>query len=92
MYYVYVLYSSKLNKRYVGSSADINKRLTEHNSGKSKFTSSGSPWKLIYSEEYTSNSEARKRELFLKSGVGRKFLDSILKSITESSEPEAHQP
>lgn len=92
MYYVYVLYSSKLNKRYVGSTTDINERLVEHNSGKSKFTSGGSPWKLIYSEEYSSNSETRKRELFLKSGVGRKFLDSILEPITESSEPKAHQP
>ena len=92
MFYVYVLYSSILNKRYVGSTSDIEKRLKEHNSGKSKFTSGGIPWKIIYSEKYSSNGEARKRELFLKSGKGRKLLDEILNSKLKGSAPEAHQP
>jgi putative endonuclease len=87
MFFTYVLFSKKLNKRYVGSTANLTKRLNEHNSGKSKFTKGGIPWKLIYSEEFGSNSEARKRELFLKSGAGRKFLDSIIITGTESSEP-----
>jgi putative endonuclease len=78
MFVVYVLYSDKLNKRYIGSTRDVNSRLKEHNSGKSKFTKTGVPWKLIYKESYQSNQEARRRELFLKSGVGRKFLDQIL--------------
>ncbi len=87
MYFVYVLYSDKLNKRYVGSTSDIDKRLIEHNSGKSKFTKGGIPWKLIYSEKYETNSDARKRELFLKTSVGRKFLDEQLKPFTVGSEP-----
>jgi putative endonuclease len=78
MFYVYVLYSDKLNKRYIGSTSDVNNRLKEHNTGKSRFTKAGVPWKLIYQESYQSNHEARRRELFLKSGVGRKFLDQIL--------------
>jgi putative endonuclease len=78
MYFVYVLFSEKLNKRYIGSSQDAEKRFREHNLGKSKFTNSGIPWKLIYKESFSTNLEARKRELFLKSGVGRKFLDQIL--------------
>ena len=69
-----VLYSDKLNKRYIGSTRDVKNRLKEHNSGKSKFTKADVPWKLIYKESYQSNQEARRRELFLKSGVGRKFL------------------
>lgn len=87
MYFIYVLYSSSLHKRYVGSTSDISKRIKEHNSGKSKFTKSGLPWILIYQEEFISNSEARKRELFLKSGVGRKYLDEVLKIKINSSEP-----
>jgi putative endonuclease len=79
MYFVYVLFSEKLNKRYVGSSKDVKVRLKEYNNGKSKFTRTGIPWQLIYKEIYSTNSEARKRELFLKSGVGRSFLDRILK-------------
>jgi putative endonuclease len=75
MFYVYVLWSNKLQKRYVGFTSDLTKRLSEHNSGKSPFTKSGLPWKLIYSEKYSTETEARSREKFLKSGVGRKFLD-----------------
>ena len=78
MYFVYVLFSEKLNKRYIGSSHDIEKRLKEHNLGKSKFTKAGIPWELIYKESFLTNYAARKRELFLKSGVGRKFLSQIL--------------
>lgn len=75
MYSVYVLFSEKLNKRYVGSSKDVDKRLNEHNLVKSRFTKAGIPWKLIYKELFPTNSDARKRETFLKSVAGRKFLD-----------------
>ena len=78
MYFVYVLFSEELNKRYIGSTQDVKNRLKEHNTGKSKFTKAGIPWKMIYQESFQTNQEAKHRELFLKSGVGRKFLDQIL--------------
>jgi len=52
MFFVYVLYSEKLKKRYVGSTKEINKRLSEHNTGKSKFTKVGIPWRLVYTESF----------------------------------------
>ena len=70
MFYVYVLWSSHLQKRYVGSAKDYNSRFREHNRGKNKFTKGGIPWALLYTEECKDLSSARKRELFLKSGVG----------------------
>ena len=78
MHIIFVLYNKKLYKRYIGSTKDIEKRLRELNLGKSKFTKSGIPWILIYKESFSTNIEARQRELFLKSGIGRKFLDEIL--------------
>ncbi|RJP68604.1 MAG: GIY-YIG nuclease family protein [Ignavibacteriales bacterium] len=78
MYFVYVLPSVKLNKRYVGSTSDLAARIHQHNSGKTRFTKGGLPWNIIYKEEYSTLSEARKRELFLKSGVGRQYLDKVL--------------
>jgi putative endonuclease len=75
MFYVYVLWSEKLLKRYIGSTENIAKRIDEHNRGCNKFTKGGKPWVQIYSEEYISKSEALKRENFLKSGQGRKWLD-----------------
>ena len=80
MNYVYVLWSEKLQKRYVGSTSDIANRLKEHNHGKTTFTSRGIPWILIYQEEFSTLSEARKRESFLKSGSGRSWLDKNLKT------------
>jgi len=79
MYFVYVLYSKKLNKRYIGQTQNLTARVKEHNSGKSQFTSTGIPWELIYFEEHSTRSEAMKRERFLKTGQGRKFLDEIIR-------------
>ncbi|MBI4548757.1 MAG: GIY-YIG nuclease family protein [Ignavibacteriae bacterium] len=75
MYFVYVLWSDKLKKRYVGYTDDRQKRLEQHNAGKTLFTSQGNPWIVIHSEAYQSLMETRERERFLKSGVGRKWLD-----------------
>jgi len=76
MFYTYVLKSNKNGKRYIGqTSKDVLRRLKEHNSGSNKWTRSNSPFIVLYSEEYTSKTEAIKREHFLKSGQGRKWLD-----------------
>jgi len=79
MYKTYVLKSVSHNSRYVGSCEDLEKRINEHNAGKCRYTSGRKPWKLIYFGEYNTRSEAMKREKFLKSGQGRKFLDETLK-------------
>lgn len=78
MFTVYVLWSKKLSKRYIGSTQDFETRLQQHNKGESQFTKGGIPWMLIYREEFADVSSARKRERFLKSGVGRKWLDELL--------------
>ena len=79
MSYVYVLKSLKNGKRYVGST-DLppEERLRKHNYGSNRFTKSNGPFILVHRENYPSKTEARKRENFLKSGVGRKYLDEIL--------------
>jgi len=79
-YYVYVIRSLTHGTRYVGSAENIQKRLKEHNDGRCRYTSGRRPWKLEYFEELTSLSEARQREMFLKSGKGRLELDQVLKS------------
>jgi putative endonuclease len=76
-YSIYVLWSEKLEKRYVGSGKDPIVRVREHNAGQSNFTRGGRPWILIYAEEHGSNTESLRREQFLKSGVGRKWLDDL---------------
>lgn len=66
MYTVYILYSAKLDKYYIGSSADIIGRLRRHNSHSKGFTSTGRPWILAYSEEFAGKQEAVARERQLK--------------------------
>ena len=73
MVFVYVLYSDKFDRYYVGMSTNVNRRLSEHNLRKIKSTKAFSPWKVIYIEEFNTRIEARLREKYLKSAAGRKW-------------------
>jgi putative endonuclease len=76
-YVVYVLWSRRLKKRYIGCTSDIENRVREHNAGRQRFTKGGIPWLLIYSEQVQNLNEARKREVYLKGRSGRQFLDNL---------------
>ena len=75
----YILFSEKLNKYYVGSTSDIERRLEEHNRGKEKFTSIGKPWILVYNEVFNNLKFARKRELEIKKQKSRKYIEKLIK-------------
>ena len=66
MYYVYLIFSLKINKFYIGFTSDLRNRIKEHNSNQVKSTTNKGPWKLVYYEAYLSEQDARKRELKLK--------------------------
>jgi putative endonuclease len=79
MAYVYVLKSFKNSKRYVGfSKKDPYIRLQEHNHGNTSWTRKNKPFELVHIELYVQDRDARRREKFLKTGHGRRFLDKIL--------------
>ncbi len=72
---VYVLRSKVNGKRYVGITSDLSERLDHH---RAKYTKAGQilgEFEVIHTEEFSSYSDARKREKFLKSGPGRRWLD-----------------
>jgi putative endonuclease len=78
MFYTYVLKSNRNSKRYVGyTSKSPEKRLSEHNNGSNIFTRQNGPFVLVYTEEFAEKRGAIQREKFLKSGQGRKFLDTL---------------
>jgi putative endonuclease len=86
MFFVYFLESEKNNKIYIGSTdKEPRVRIKEHNEGASKFTRQNRPWKLIYFEKYHCKTDARSRELFYKSGFGRKIKSVIIQSLIEGS-------
>ena len=72
--FVYVLKSVDHYRFYVGMTADIERRIKEHNSGKTKSTKGYRPWELVFKESYQTTTEARKREKYLKSGVGKEYI------------------
>ena len=78
MYTVYILYSEKLNRYYVGYTNDIARRISEHNRPKGKYTDLGIPWKIVHSESYSTKKEAMQREKFIKSKKSKAFIISII--------------
>jgi len=79
MFYVYVLRSNKSGRLYTGCTSDLRKRLTEHSSGKSAFTSSRGPYELIYYEACMDANDAYAREKYLKTGMGKRYLKNRVK-------------
>jgi putative endonuclease len=76
MYTVYVI-KSQSGLRYTGYTEDLVKRLGQHNSGLSKFTSRDTNLRVVYKEEYNTRAEAVAREKWLKSGIGREYLNRV---------------
>jgi len=83
MFYLYILYSKKDKKLYVGHTNNLENRLRHHNCGLVLSTKNRKPLILIYKEVYKIRKEVRKRELFLKSLWGgrekKKILENYLK-------------
>ncbi|MBI5654107.1 GIY-YIG nuclease family protein [Candidatus Uhrbacteria bacterium] len=62
----YILFSKKLQKYYIGSTGNLERRITEHNRGQTTWTRTGMPWICVYTESYDDSGEARQRELQIK--------------------------
>ena len=77
-YYTYIIYSSKLDRYYIGHTDNLKERLAQHNSGISTYTSKASDWLLKYSESFHSREEARKRETEIKKKKSRKYIEWII--------------
>ncbi|WP_299244405.1 GIY-YIG nuclease family protein [uncultured Aquimarina sp.] len=73
MYYVYVLYSVDYDKYYIGMTDNLERRLFEHNLGKTQSTKAFKPWKIVLKEVFETRQEARIREKYLKSAAGRRW-------------------
>ena len=70
-YYTYVIFSKSSGRYYKGYCRDLQTRLIEHNSGKTKSIKAFLPWEIVYFEEFPTADEAIKREKYFKSAVGR---------------------
>jgi len=79
MHYIYILFSQKDGKLYIGYTPNLKARIKKHNSGYVLATKNRRPLKLIYYEAYMTQADAKRREKFLKGGKGREELKIQLK-------------
>jgi len=80
-FFVYIIFSSSLNKFYVGYTTDIQKRLLEHNSGISVFTARANDWELKYCKTYNTREEAMKKEQEIKRKKSRKYIEWLITQL-----------
>ena len=78
-YYVYILQSQKDKSLYIGYTSDLKKRFKQHNSGESQATKPFRPYKLLFYEAFLNRIDAKNREVYLKSGYGRKTINGLPK-------------
>ena len=81
MYYVYIIYSPTVKKHYIGSSEDIARRLVEHNRNIVQSTKNRGPWKVIYTEGFSTKSQAITREHYIKSLKGGNAFKKLVYSV-----------
>lgn len=77
-FFVYILESEIDGRLYKGQTKDIDNRIKEHNSGKTKSTKAYKPWKLVYFETFETREEAVLREKYFKTGSGREYIKEKL--------------
>jgi putative endonuclease len=78
MYYIYILYSLKNDRYYIGQCEDIDKRLQRHNKGGIPSTRPFKPWELVYTETFGTRNEAMAREKEIKGKKSRKYIEKLI--------------
>jgi len=83
-YFVYIIESVKDGTYYIGSTQDIEERLQRHNQGRSKYTRTKQPWKLIYVEEYKDRTAAIKKELVIKQRKSKDYIKKLVRASRQA--------
>jgi len=84
MHYVYILKSTKDGEWYTGCTNDLQKRFNQHNKGEVVATRDRIPFILVYYEACVNQQDAYVREKYLKSGMGKRYLNNRLKRFLKS--------
>jgi len=87
-YYVYVLLSEKDNQFYTGYTSDLERRLREHNEGKVASTRRRRPFRLVYWEGCLNQQDATRREKYLKTAWGKRYIKNRLQNYLTACQEE----
>ena len=77
-FFTYILYSDSKDRYYVGSTEDAIARLGRHNAGATPSTKPGRPWRIVYTEEHSSKTDAIVRENYIKKMKSRKYIETLI--------------
>jgi len=91
-FYTYVLRSEKDGELYTGSTHNLKQHVAAHNNGLVTSTRHRRPLKLIYFEACQSEEAARRRERYLKTGMGKRYLRNRLMDPVRDSAPSPMSP
>ena len=78
MHYLYIIYSQKLDRYYIGQTKQVDKRLIKHNKGHSLATRGGVPWVLVKAVEFESKSQGIIAENWLKKMKSRRIIEELV--------------
>ena len=81
MFYTYILQNTGSKRYYIGATNNILRRIEEHNRGQTKSTRQKNKWILIYSEQYITSIEAKKRERMIKSYKGGNAFKKLIAGV-----------
>jgi len=83
IFHVYILFSCKCDRYYIGSAEDVTIRLLRHNAGAVKSTKNCIPWEIKYYQVFETRTEALKREPALKRKKSRVHLEWLINNFKE---------
>jgi putative endonuclease len=78
MYYFYILYSTNIDKYYLGHTSELEERIRKHNSNHKGFTVKAIDWVLVYSEAYSDKREAFTRKRQVKNWKSRQRVEKLI--------------
>jgi len=81
MFYTYILYSESKDRYYTGHTGNLELRIERHNSGCSRSTKSGIPWKIMYYELFDTKAEAMHREYEIKKQKSKKYIEELISQL-----------
>ena len=78
MFYTYIIYSECIDRYYIGSTENLDRRLNDHNGGRTSSTRGKGPWTLKWSKQFSTRSEAVSEENRLKARKSRIYLEQLI--------------
>jgi putative endonuclease len=79
MFWTYILFSSTLNKYYIGHTGDdLQERLRKHNTNHAGFTGGYGDWLVVYAEQFETKALAYAREREIKNWKSRKRIERLI--------------